>query len=257
RPATVTAALSALLVAVIIVLQIRTTTVSAAELLKQAVAADDKVMHQPDIATHRRLLLEERTMAGPAFVTRRQLDVWASPASGLKGCRVYDDNGLLIAGEWVSSSGAHSIYRRDTSTPLQDDSNSQLATIIESGEIWRIGISPGDFLLLVGRPEAGSVVQEKDHYVISYEFGEFSRLARASILLNKTGLRAFEETLVVRRPQGLIQYRFTEKSHETIPLREARPSVFYPDPWIPGVGSRPAPVTEPEVKPGVETGAPG
>jgi DNA-directed RNA polymerase specialized sigma24 family protein len=258
RPATVTAAVAIVLAAIIIIAPYFRATVSAAELLRRAVAADDKATLQPDTAIHRRLVLEERTMAPPVFVTRRQLDVWASPVAGLKGCRVYDDNGLLIAGEWVSSTGVHSVYRRDTSTPLQDNTDVQLGAIIESGEVWRIGLSAKDFLLLVGQPEVGLVVQGTDSYTINYEFGESSRLVRASLVLNKSGLQAFEETLVIRRPQGIIQYRFTEKSHETVPLREARPSVFYPDPWIPGANTRaPAGHEAPETtaKSGVEPAA--
>jgi DNA-directed RNA polymerase specialized sigma24 family protein len=262
RPATVTAAISILLAAIIIVLQIRTTPVSAAELLRQAVAADEKTARQSGTAIHRRLLLEERNLAPPVFVTRRQLDVWASPAAGLKGCRVYDENGLLIAGEWVNSTGAHSVYRRDTSTPLQDDGDVQLARIIESGELWRIGLSVKDFLGLVGRSHAGSVIQGPSSYTINYDFGQASSgqvfseqapmLVRASLALNKAGLQAFEETLVLRRPQGLIQYRFTEKSQESVPLSEARPSVFDPDPWIPGAASKAPP---PVASPGAESGS--
>jgi len=32
----------------------------------------------------------------------------------------------------------------------------------------------------------------------------------------------------------MIQYHFSERSHETVPLGETKQSVFYPDPWIPG-----------------------
>jgi DNA-directed RNA polymerase specialized sigma24 family protein len=233
RPASVTAALAIIMAAIIIALHLKTTTVSAAELLRQAVAADDKLTRQPDTVLHRRLVLEERTMAPPVFVIRRQLDIWTNPAAGLKGCRVYDDNGLLLAGEWVNSAGVHSIYRRDTSTQLQDSGETDLSAVIDSGEIWRIGLSARDFLSLAGQAGTGTVVQGTDSYTINYVFGD-SKLARASLVLNKSGLRAFEETLVVRRPQGLIQYRFSERSHETVPLGETKTSVFYPDPWIQG-----------------------
>jgi DNA-directed RNA polymerase specialized sigma24 family protein len=252
RPATVTTALAIVMVAIIIAVHLKTTTVSAAELLRQAVAADDKLTRQPDTAIHRRLVLEERTMAPPVFVTRHQLDIWTNPAAGLKGCRVYDDNGLLLAGEWVNSEGVHSIYRRDTSAPLQDSSETDVAAVIESGEIWRIGLSARAFLSLAAQAGSGTVVQGPDSYTISYDFGD-SKLARASLVLNKTGLRAFEETLVVRRPQGMIQYRFSEKSHETVPMGETKPSVFYPDSWIPGASVQ---RVEPPGMPGTDSLSP-
>jgi len=239
RPATVTAALAIIMVAIIIAVHFKTTTVSAAELLRQAVAADDTLTKQHDTVIHRRVVFEERTMTPPAFVIRRHLDIWTNPGAGLKGCRVYDDNGLLLAGEWVNSAGVHSIYRRDRSTPLQDSGETDLSAIMESGEIWdsgeiwRIGLSAKAFLSLAGQAGAGTVVQGSDSYTINYVFGD-SKLARASLVLNKTGLQAFEETLVVRRPQGIVQYRFSERSHETVPLGETKESVFYPDPWIPG-----------------------
>src|SRR5262249_39002821 len=138
-------------------------------------------------------------------ITRR-LDVWANPSEGLRACRVYDESGQLVAGEWTGAGGEHSIYRKGTAA-LERSGETGLLSIIESGEVWRIALSAKDFLTLIGDPQAGSVEQRDNSYVVNYAFGQSATVASASLVLGKSRLDPLEETLVVRRAGALTQYR--------------------------------------------------
>jgi RNA polymerase sigma factor (sigma-70 family) len=244
RPATVTAAVSIILAFVIIALEMRTPPVRAAELLKLAVAAGERASAQPDVIFHQKVLLEERRVGSVVLTARHQLDIWANPRSRSSACRVYDENGQLIAGEWVNSDGQHSVYRRGAAGSFQTQPDITVASFVDSGDIWRVGLSAKAFQALVDHPGArsgeagsGSVEQRDGSFTVHYDLGKAGKLAQASLVLNKPALRPLEQILVIRRTDGLVEYRFTERSSEGIPLQQAKPSLFYPDPWILESGS--------------------
>jgi len=54
-----------------------------------------------DLAVHRVIDLEERRVGGE-LIARNHIEVWRDTARNLSARRVYDDDGRLIAGQWIA-----------------------------------------------------------------------------------------------------------------------------------------------------------
>ncbi|HYM00864.1 MAG TPA: hypothetical protein VEZ90_18045, partial [Blastocatellia bacterium] len=241
NPGAVTAVLSLLLAAALTIFQILPPRVSAAELLQKA-ARDERVLLPAGMVVHRRLSLEARPVSGSLPASTRVLDIWSNSQKGQAACRLYDDKGQLVAGEWTDSSGSQLICKRGEPSIRENPSDVTIDSLIASGSIWRIGLSAGDFINLIKHGPAAKLTNANGRYFIVCDLdGAAGGLLKATLVLNKATLHAIEQTLVVRSQTGTMEYRFVEQSAVTVPKGDAGPSSFSPDPELLGKPSIPAP----------------
>ncbi len=237
RPSTVMAVIGALLIAALVLIQLRVSTpvVSAAEVLNQSAAAEEAIAGRPDQALHRTINLEERK-AGGELISRRRVEVWHSAQKKIKALRLYDEQGYLIAGVWNRENGSQTVYRHG-SQPQIISSGSQAATPFNPDHIWSIELSAQNFGALVGQIQAARVERYLTAYVISYqsersadEYG----LLKATLTISRPDLHAIEQSIFLRQSGEVHEYRFIESSYERRPLSRVAPKVFEPEPELLG-----------------------
>ncbi|HKX26944.1 MAG TPA: hypothetical protein VJ302_04545, partial [Blastocatellia bacterium] len=265
RLSVASAGAAALLIAALVLINPRGTTVKATELLRRAQLEEETLVRQPGQAVHRVLNLEERTTDG-RVVSRRQIQVWQDGKNGIKTRRLYDEQHQLIAGEWIKNQGmagttndSRTVYRRGRS-PQTDAAN-------RAQEVWQVELSAQGFSTLVGRTEDASLVEQPDVYVLSYQQSDPQptqlsgiRVLKASLTLRRADLHAIEQTLLVsmsddqtpsetRSPQ-LREFRLLEGSFERRPIEKVPPDSFKPDPELLGVNAVSS------LSPGIDTAHP-
>src|SRR2546426_2152168 len=113
------------------------------------------------------------------------------------------------------SDGTSTVYRRGEKPQARTAPDVAAKAILETGELWRLDASARDFEILVGRAEAISVDERSNAYVLTYQSDTASsggKLLRATLILNKTDLRATEQTLTLQRDGEVREFRFVEAS---------------------------------------------
>jgi len=228
RPGAVTAVVALILTTAIIVSRLQVTTVSAAELLRRSVAVDDAAAGDPQVVLHRTIHLEERrpNRAGPMI--RKRIEIWQSKLQGIKLRRVYDDQNNLLAGEWTNSNGTSTIYQRGVGPQARTSPEVAGKAILQTGEFWRLDALAGQFNQLVGGPDALTVEETSNTFVLRYK-GASTDLLSASLILNKSDLHAIQQTLTVLRNGEAHVYTFIEAGFEQKPSESVAPEVLQPD----------------------------
>ncbi len=229
RPVAVVVLVSLLVVAALLLDRRRTPAVSAAELLLRAEAAEEAAGARANLVLHRSFDLEERRPNGGAVVSRRRIEIWRSavPVKGrIEARRVYDERNRLIAGEWVMADGSRAVYQRPAAGEAAPSS-------IRNQELWQSGLSAKAFSRLIGRAENSGVEVTPAAYVIAYRSGgDQDELLRATLTLNKADLRAIAQTMLVRRGNSTLDFRFVESGFERRAASAVAPEVFEPDPEL-------------------------
>jgi RNA polymerase sigma factor (sigma-70 family) len=225
RPGTVTAVVALIVITALVVSRFQVTTVSAAELLRRSTAADDAAAGDPQVVLHRTIQLEERQNDR---VVRKRIEIWRSKAHGIKLRRVYDDQNNLIAGEWTKPDGTSTIYQRGTEPQARTSPEIAGKAILQTGELWRLDVLAAEFNRLVGGPEALTVEEQANTFVLTHK-GASTDLVSATLILNKSDLHAIEQTLTVTRNGEAHVYRFVEAAFERTPADSVAPSVLQPD----------------------------
>ena len=247
RPVPVAAALAFVVVAALLFTRFNVPTVSAAELLRRAAAAEDAAAGT-DLVLHRTVYVEEAGADGRGRVTRRRVETWRGGASGITLRRLYDEQGRLAAGEWTKSDGTVAVYRRG-SAPVETAAMSP-AELLAAGEVWRIEPSARTFSALGGSEEGLKVEERLGAYVVGRGgAAEGEGLRSAALWLNKSDLRAFRMTLVVGRGGEAVEYRLIEGGFEKRRAAEVSPSVYQLEPELLGATQGPrdeAGATKPE-----------
>jgi RNA polymerase sigma factor (sigma-70 family) len=231
RPGMITAALALLLIASLVFVKMRAPGISAAELLQSSIAGEEKQFGNSELVFHRKLLFDERGDNGSRLIARRTIDVWHSPANELTVSRVFDEQGSLIAGEWVRPNGTSALYQHGSSPQERAAPSTVAGALIETGELWRLGLSAKDFSALVG---AGmmTVREESGAYLLEYNNTQgagSSSLVAATLTLRKGDLRAIHQRVVVDHNGERREYHFSEELFEKYPKIHVNRSVFIPD----------------------------
>jgi RNA polymerase sigma factor (sigma-70 family) len=243
RPATVTAVLALILIATLLVVRLRVPTVSAAELLHRSIVAEQSIAAKPEVVLHRTITLEERRFN--TVIAHRRIETWQSAAQGIRLRRIYDEQNNLVAGEWSKADGTSTLYRRGLSPQVRTAPYVAPRAILETGELWRLDVSAGDFNALVAGPEPIAVEETSNAYVLSYQndAGAGNRLLRATLTLNQTDLHAIEQTLTLQRDGEVREFKFVEAGYAQDPQGSVAPGVFQPEPELLGAndGSRNGP----------------
>ena len=214
-------------------------TVSAANLIKLAGAAEQTINGGAETAVHRVIHLEERAHPGGELIARRRIEVWRDPGRDLSVRRVYDETNRVIAGEWETGSrtrgiASRTIYHRGDVPQIEAGARNP-QTAIRNLELWQLEPSAKAFAELVGHADTARVSEDASVYVISYDAGQVAidgMLLQATLTLRKTDLYAVEQTLVTQRGTETRHYRFVETEFERPSIRAVAPSVFVPDPEL-------------------------
>ncbi|HEY9401504.1 MAG TPA: sigma-70 family RNA polymerase sigma factor [Pyrinomonadaceae bacterium] len=258
RPVPASAVLSLILIASLLYVRTSPRAVSATDLLARAAEAEKLLADRADTVSRRVVELEEVGKGGEV-IARRKIEVWRSAEKRLAARRLYDERGKLIAGEWRRSGdgGTSTIYHH----PLASRAGAEVEPEALSLEnLWRFEPSANDFTTLVGGSGGARAVERDDAYVLTHskeDDGATQGLIEATLVLNRSTLRAVKQTLLVRRGAGTHEYRFTEAAFEQKPKGLAPEAAFEPDAEFfkvgvtrtiitPGAEERPASPSEPQ-----------
>lgn len=229
RPGTLAAALSLVLIAVLLFVRLHVPTVSAAELIHRSINREQAVAADASLVVHRTLYFEERQAGRGDVLARRRIETWQSAARGVRARRVFDEHDNLVAGAWLKPDGAGTLYRRGAAAEARG-AQSLAAPQTLDGDAWLIDLSATDFAALVGDLARVRVAETGGAYVLDYErAGAEAGLVRAALRLHSADLRAFDETLVVRRAGETREYHLAESAYERVPAAQVAPAVFQPD----------------------------
>jgi len=240
QPGTVTAIISLVLIAALLVVRFHVPAVSAAELLQRSTFAEETIASNPEVVVHRTINLEERAANSAQVLSRRRIEVWQSAAQGIKLRRMYDEQNNLIAGEWSKADGASTVYQRGTKPQARMSPDESAKAVLQTGEFWRLDASARSFDSLVGSAEAITVEEKSDAYLLSYQgraAGNGDRLLRASLTLNRSNLHAVQQTLTIERNGAVRELKFIETGFVQTSTGSIAPDLFQPEPELLGATS--------------------
>lgn len=235
RPATITAALSLILIGVLLFIRLHVPVVSAAELLRRSILAEGVTAGEVGTVVHRTINIEERRLDRSDSTVRRRIEIWQSAARGLKLRRLYDEQNHLVAGEWAKADGTSMLYRRGMEPQSRTAPEIAAKAIIENGELWRLDAAAATFNMLIEPTDAIRVDEDSSTYLLAYERDTTQHphgLLSASLTLNKADLHAIEQRFIVARAGELREYRFSEIGFEKKPAENVSPDLFQPDPEL-------------------------
>ena len=235
RPETITGVLSLILIAALLLVRLHVPVVSASELLRRSTTAEEASAGELGTVIHRTINIEERRLDGNNPPVRSRVELWQSAARGLKLRRLYDERNHLVAGEWAKQDGSDMVYRRGAEPQQRTAPEVAVPAIIENGELWRLDASAATFNMLVEHPEAITVDERSNAYVLNYENSAANNtngLLSASLTLTKANLHAIEQRLIVARNGDRREYRFYEAAFEKKSTGNVPPDVFQTEPEL-------------------------
>jgi len=257
RPGTVTALVALLVISALLFTQLRTSVpiLTAADLLQRSALAEGAIATNRDHVVHRTITLEEKATSGE-LVARRRIDVWQNAEKGITARRLYDERNQLIAGDWRRSDGVQTLYHHGSQPQLQI--RNPKSEIRNFEEVWQLSPSASEFSSLIANQQQPLVQETAKTYVVTYDAAAESQsnlnddnngstrseaagapssnptappatIVRASLVLNRSDLRAIDETLLLREGNETREYRFTETAYELKAPSAVEPSVFEPE----------------------------
>jgi hypothetical protein len=235
RPGTVTALIALILISALVMLRLRTPTVSAAEILQRSITAEEVLQRNPAVVVHQTINFEERIANSGQVTARRRIEVWQSAARELKLRRLYDEQNNLIAGEWSKPDGASTVYRKDTAPQARTAPDIANSAILETGELWRLDVSARTFETLVGKAQAIAIEERAGSYILTYSAAEGAgALLRASLVIRKVDLHATQQEFTVQSGGQVRDFRIVEAAFVQNTPGSVDQNVFEPDPELLG-----------------------
>ncbi len=232
RPGTVTAALSMLLIGALLLMRLSAPPVSASEILRRSSLAEEALAAERGAVVHRTINLEERSLDGNGTTVRRRVEIWQSASRGLKLRRLFDDQNRLVAGDWARTDGTSMVYQNGSSPQPRTAPEVAPKAVVENAEFWRLDLSASVFRMLIDHPEAITIEEKADTYILAFEnltAGNSNRLLNASLTIAKVGLRATEQKFLVSRNGIQREYRFVETVFEKKAETDVPAQVFEPE----------------------------
>lgn len=235
NPATATATIAVILIAVLLFVRSNVTAVNAKDLLARASVAERVLSAPPGIVVHRTIRFETRR-AGVAV--QQRIEIWRQAESTLR--RLYDATGKLIAAESINSNGSSMIYRLGA-TP--ESRTSSIPQAVEAGELWRLDPSVNNLTSFVANPESLTVKDEAGGYILEFHSSETKDgVTNTTLRLDRVSGRPMEQTLTVVKQGTTHDYHFVEVGLEQKSLDLVPPSVFQPESELAGTSIGPAEV---------------
>ena len=235
RPAVVTLLLAAVLIGSLLILRNRTPVplLSAAGLLEQAAINEQALLAKPNQVIHQSITLEERKSPGGELVAHRRIEVWQSAEKGIAARRLYDENGVLIAGEWKRGDGSRTLYSNKEKPNL---AHVQFTASVPDSldDAWLLEPSAQEFQRLTPRDASTIVEDTPAYYAVAYrpavvQNSAESNLVNARIVFSKPDLRVIEQILLVQRGDQRREFRYIQAGYQALPARTVQPSVFEPE----------------------------
>jgi RNA polymerase sigma factor (sigma-70 family) len=242
RPAVVTAVVVILLASTAWLLYDRQTTSAplATELLRQSTVAEEAMASDSSQVLHRTIELEERNEIGES-ISRRRIEVWQTAELGISARRLYDEKGVLLAGDWRRGERGQILYGHGVRPQIKSGSGSAALTF---ETVWRVLPSAKELNSLVGGSAQLTVEERPTDFLISYYSPDQSQsgLLKATLVLNRADLHATSQTLTVRQGSTVREYDMREANFEIRSRSTIPPTVFEPEVELLGsIVSRPTP----------------
>jgi len=138
------------------------------------------------------------------------------------------------------SDGTSTVYRRGAQPQTRTSPEIAGPAILQNNELWRLEASAKDFDLVVGNPEALTVEETSNTFVLTYrsDSAGSSSLLSATLTLNKANLHATDQTLTLLRDGEPHAYRFIESGFERKATRSVAPDLLQPEPELLGLSER-------------------
>jgi len=240
RPGTATAVIAILAITALVFVKFHRgpePAVTAADLLNRAGAEEQAIAARIDQVQHRTVNLEERSAAG-TLISSRRVDVWQSAQRGISARRLYDEKGVLIAGDWRRADGVQALYSHSSRPRIKPvpEKQASVAALLNFENAWQFLPSAKEFSSLVvnvGNSGNLHVEERATEYLISYSRtepgSEATGLVKATLVLSRADLHSTEQTLTVRQGNELREYRMIETSFERRPVDAVAPKVFEPE----------------------------
>lgn len=223
---------------------------TVASVLRQAAAAEaskeELISRSPNQVFHRSVEIEVSQSGGKPF-SRRRVEIWRNARKQLLARRLYDENGLLLVGEWRASGEASKFYRRrggdglpapaGAESAIPDWSALRAKRMPEVDELWRLDLSTKDFLGFINASSSklpmngpASETLEEGPQVYEIRYGNLSQgLVSATLTLDRGDLHPVEQQFHFRYGNEDRIVRFVEKSSESRPLSVDTEKVFEVD----------------------------
>jgi RNA polymerase sigma factor (sigma-70 family) len=240
RPANITAVIALILITALVMLRLRTPTVSAAELLHRSALSESALIRNPSLVVHRTINLEERGVNGGQVVARQRIEIWQSGARELTVRRVYDEKNNLISGEWSKADGTSTVYQRGAAPQARSAPELVTSAVLETGELWRLDVSARNFETLVGKTQTTAVEEKADSYILTYAPSNSleGRLLRASLTLKKDDLHAISQELTIQNGGQVREFSFVEASFVQNTPGSVDENVYATDPELLGPAAK-------------------
>jgi len=237
RPSVVSA-LFALLLAVAFVSIHRTPLAVAAELLQSATAVEQATYIRPNEIAHRQIAFEQRRVPDGALVAQQTIEVWRDGTKGYSARRLYDHSGALVAGAWRRDQNAQEeiFYKQGAKLKLPASSQNA-AQLVLTDHAWLVDLSAANFSSLVRDMESGGVKTKANQYILEYRRtpNDGQGLLQATLILDRTNLRATGEALLIAQGNEKVALTFTESSFERKPAINVDQKIFEPDAQLLGL----------------------
>lgn len=208
-----------------IVLWVRGTPVSAAEILQRATTAERVTDEDPGGVLFRVLTVEERRGAARTLISRRRVETWRRTATPVSARRAYDEAGRLVAAEWIDRAGARTLYASGLPPARNVRPPVATAALLRAEQAWRVDLSASAFSTLIGSPAAARAIESANALHISYE-SALAELPAATLTLSKPDLRAVEQTVRLGRGDDAREFRIAEDRFGRVALEDVAATVF-------------------------------
>ena len=233
KPASVTAVVALLVITALMFVQLRRQppiALTAASLLQQSASAEEAIAARTDQVLHRTIMFEAVATASPSkLITRHKIDIWHSAEKGITARRLYDDKGVLIAGDWRYADGVQTIYHHGQRPRLQLESERRAKVIQDFSSVWQLDLSAAEFSSMIEDKATTNIEERSDSYVITAESLKSVSLVKATLILTKSDLHATEQTLIVLEDNEFREFRMREISFERRAPNAVAPAVFDPE----------------------------
>jgi len=163
------------------------------------------------------------------LIARHKIEIWHSAEKGITARRLYDEKGVLVAGDWRRADGVQTIYDHGKRPKLQLESERQTRLIEDLSSAWQLDLSANEFSSLIGDASTTDVEERSDSYVISATSAKSADIVKATLVLTKSDLHATEQTLTVRDGSELREFMMREISFERRAPNAVAPAVFDPE----------------------------
>lgn len=203
----VIAGLVILLIASLLFIRFPNQSVSAAELLKRAEAAE----FATDKVVRRKIVLQTKPLDPTEEKFVRIFDVWIDPFQKVKLQRVYLEDGKLLVITKFSNNQV-TTYVPKTKVPSKPITTQIPGKLLKIMSAWEHGLTVQDFEDLIGDVSKTKVEEQQNLYLIDYR--EAEGVMKAVLVLDKQTLRPVKLSLEHKFNGDIFSYDFAETEFE-------------------------------------------